>query len=429
MRVRYFCHAGQDTGYGRAATELALALVGAGVDLSIVPLNPNSSRFLDGPAASLGRFVCNNDDDAFDVAIVHTMPLDCAEAAEHGPAVYNDNVGDRPIVAYTTWEGIDVPADVVNSLRESFTDVWVPSNATYDAFLSTLPSERSLSTFILPHTFRPRAIVHASHSGGGEQRFRFYYVGAWTARKNTHGLIRAFSREFTPDDKVELVVHSPGVSVESFTAALVATGLEQHEQPSIRLSNQHVSDANLHGLIHDGCDCFVTATRGEAWNLPAFEAMLAGRMVIAPAGMGHDDFLFDDPDEMPFEKDLTDAVRVASVHQPAFVDIELIDHYEHRTAAAVWAGTPAKSERGIAFKTVGAQGLSSRTTWRDPDLTHLARAMRSVFESQKRDITLNYSPEERFGRGAVAKRAIDRLAYLLDRPTNQRQKETSDDDQ
>jgi glycosyltransferase involved in cell wall biosynthesis len=422
LKIRYYCHAGQNTGYGRAATELALALVAAGVDLSVVPINPDLSHFLEGDeAAALRSRVCNGDD--FDFAIIHTMPLDCRAVYEH-EVKWSRDLAYKPVVAYTTWEGVDVPAHVVKSLRESFDDVWVPSNATYDAFLSTLPSERSLSTFILPHTYdveKWRA-WHAyqretGHKYKDEVPFRFCYIGAWNARKNPHGLIRAFSRAFTPDDHVELVVHSPGVSVEMFTAALVATGLEQSEQPSIRLSGRYRSDGAMQAM-HGGYDCFVTATRGEAWNLPAFEAMLAGRMVIAPGGMGHDDFLFDDPDVLPFGGErLTDAVRVPSVHQPAFVDVELVDR-------VTVGGLETESRRpGLQFRTVGAQGLSSRTTWRDPDLVSLAMMMRAVYEQRSRAINLNYSPDQRFGYAAVAMKAIDRLTHLLDQSRHTRHDE------
>ena len=392
--VRLFCHAGQDTGYGVAATEIALALR-PHCDLQVVPLNPSLSRFDAGRAALLREVVHDGADAAYDVAIVHTMPLDLRTVHDREHAHYGECWGEagspRPcFIAYTTWEGVDVPSRVGTAML-GYDEVWLPSHATADAF--TQGPRVDIAHAVIPHAYDP-SLPRPFKAPGN--RFRFYYVGAWTTRKNPHGLLRAFAHAFEPGDDVELVVHSPGVSVEMFAAALVATGLEQKEMPRVRLSNEHLPHEKILEL-HASMDCFVTATRGEAWNLPAFDAMLAGRMAIAPGGMGHDDFLFEDPDVAPWDQDLTDAIRVSSVHQPAFVDVQSVQ----------------STTGGLAFTTAGAQGLTCKTIWRDPDLVSLATAMRHVYEQRKRDLQVFYKPEEKFGHAAVAKRAIDRIQSLI----------------
>ena len=40
--------------------------------------------------------------------------------------------------------------------------------------------------------------------------------------------------------------------------------------------DRYIDDQALFAL-HAKSDCFVSASRGEAWNLPAFDAMLAGK--------------------------------------------------------------------------------------------------------------------------------------------------------
>jgi hypothetical protein len=404
VKVRYICHAGIETGYGRAATDLALALVEAGVDLDLVPLS--TPWAFSGRAAVLAKHVeCSwplHGDREADVTIVHTMPMDCPKV--HEDVAESGETGAGPWIAYTTWEGVDLPSRVGDPLYRdgsdglSFDEVWVPSSATQDSFLNA--GDASYSTFVLPHTFQPDDQPIARRSD--EDVFRFVYIGAWTTRKNPHGLIRAFAATFAPADHVELVIHSPGVSVEMFTAALVATGLEQADMPRVRLSAERLSDDVMRQMHHQ-YDCFVTATRGEAWNLPAFEAMLAGRMVIAPGGMGHDDFLFEDPDVLAIggEETSTSARRVASFQQPAFVDV--------RTAEP----SPLFGKSTLVFTTVGAQGLSCRTSWRDPDLGHLGYQMRSVYEKRERDIRIDYDPASRFGHKVVAEKAISRMEHLI----------------
>jgi hypothetical protein len=393
MRIRYFCHAGQETGYGRAATEIALALLEAGdVELQIVPLNPSLTSFQTGRRETLLLpHARRPDDDApFDVAIVHTMPLDCQRVAEkwlHGA----DGI-DKVSIAYTTWEGLDVPEEVTSSLRGHFADIWVPSSSTKDAFLRS----RVTPTFVLPHTYEQRPELPPPTR---KDRFAFYYMGGWNVRKNPHGLIRAFVNAFGPDDPVSLTIHSPGLAQESFLAALAATGLEQAKMPRIHLSNLAVTDPLA---VHELFDCFVTAARGESWNLPAFEAMLSGRMVIAPWGMGHDDFLFWDPKYPPQNGRITSARATTSRPQPAAVDVEML------------SSDLVDGRRGVTFVTTGAQGLTSRTTWLDPDLVDLATVMREV-AIERPALIRRYEPAARFGHEVVAQRALDRIRILMDR--------------
>lgn len=407
MRIRYYCHAGQETGYGRAATELALALLEAGVDLTIHPLNPNFSSFSSGPQQRLAEHV-RDLVDTFDAAsgpcdacLVHTMPLDCEKVLKQ----YSATTG-APTIAYTTWEGITVPSTVEVALGD-FDDVWVPSEATREAFLNEV--EPPISPFVLPHTFRPyeRVRHQGEHLDGP---FTFYYVGAWTARKNVHGLIRTFAHAFEPTEPVQLLLHSPGVSREQLIAAMVQTGFEQREMPKIVLSNRTLSEQELWSM-HEAMDCFVTATRGESWNLPAFEAMLAGRHIVAPGCMGHDDFLFEDPRAFVENREIeiyTSAVRVSSYEAPAMVDV-----IAEQTMSAGGMFTGRTQPTGIAYRVQGAQGLTSKTLWRDPSLPALASAMRDAFENHRSDLTLNYSPAERFGHEPVAQRALARIRSVL----------------
>src|SRR5258706_16215485 len=75
VRIRYYGHIGQPTGYGRAAMDMCMALLGQGAELQIVPIARDAvlpKEFL--PLAShLG-----GDSRRPDVVIAHTLPLDCA---------------------------------------------------------------------------------------------------------------------------------------------------------------------------------------------------------------------------------------------------------------------------------------------------------------------------------------------------------------
>lgn len=373
MRVRYYSHAHLPTGFGRAALELALALDRAGVQVEVVTMGP---RPVDVPWP-VPDHLCEPIVEP-DVVIVHTLPGDCHRVLEAEGLARGK--GPR-LIAYTTWEALTAPAAIVGPLYEAFDQVWAPSMAAARAlgangehgapFIREMADKR---TRVIPHGY-DETVVRPNDGAVGE-RFRFYWIGAWTARKNPGGLIRAFAQAFAPGERVELTLHSPGTSFDTFIATLAQTGLGQDELPRITLSNQHLSASTI-AAMHQQADCFVSAARGEAWNLPAFDAMLAGRHVITQYGLGSDDFLLNT------SADLCDGYEA-----PAQVDVTFVDG---------------------RVKVKGAQGLSSRSVWLEPNLCSLADSMRDAEVNDRRNIKIDYDVAGRFGFAAVAQHVVNVL--------------------
>lgn len=380
MKVRYYGHAGQNTGYGKAALGMCHALLSAGVELEVRTLAPYSTlKFEDHDLPVANRLRDDHDlDPRPDAVIVHTLPMDCGKVLEHSGLVTPGMLpADSLLIAYTTWEGTnETIAGGRGDFGLSFFDqIWVPS-----------PASRFLGgeEIVMPHAFDEATLESRRQDAArADDRFRFYYVGAWTVRKNVVGLIRAYAHAFTPDDRVELVLRCSGATKETFVMGVHQTGLQMHEMPPVRFASDYISDAAMIGF-HREMDCFVTASRGEAWNLPAFEALLAGRHVIAPKGQGSDIFLVD-----------TSAALYRSWSAPAGVDVRLM---------------PAPEEGGFAVQTIGAQGLSARHCWREPDLLGLAGCMHDAYLTHRRQMTtVAYDVAERFGYKAVGRRAVEIL--------------------
>jgi len=307
-----------------------------------------------------------------DVVIVHTLPGDCHRVLEVERLARSEG---SKLIACTTWEGLSAPPELVDRLYERFDQVWVPSQVNATAF-----RRPGLHARVVPHCFDPRAPM-AQVQRPDDDAFRFYWIGAWNARKNPMGLIRAFALAFEAGSRAELLIHSPGCSMDTFVHALASTGLEQRDLPTIKLSNKQLSTIAVENL-HASSDCFVSASRGEAWNLPAFEALIADRMVITQYGLGSDDFLID-----------TSADLVDGIEAPAQVDVSI-----------------TRSDDGaVEMKRIGAQGLTARCLWLEPNLSSLAEAMRHVMSERKRDIKATYDVAERFGYAAVAEHALKLL--------------------
>lgn len=371
MKIRYYGHNGSGSGYGRAADEMVEALASAGAELEVRPLAPPASW---NGAAAVSRFFKTDDHlTPPDRIIVHTLPLDIGRAIGAMPS-------DVLTVAYTTWEALQVPKPAMRSIADADA-LWVPSKATLRAF-ARLPVITPVPVFLMPHAY-DESRDYAYTGERPDRPFTFYYVGAWTARKNPGGLVRAFCSEFTRSDDVQLLLQCRGVGREILAGALAATGLPQEETPRVQISNKELTETELWGLHGAMGDVFVSATRGEAWNLPAFEAMLAGRHIIVPAQQGTADFL-----------DHTTAAQIASSPAPAFVDIRVAP-----PAADAPPGT-------LNLQRVGAQGLTARCQWKEPDLNELATRMRYAYEERHRALTVHYDVAAEFGRKAVGQRAI-----------------------
>jgi glycosyltransferase involved in cell wall biosynthesis len=387
MRVRYYGHVGRLTGYGQAGADLCMSLLAAGAELEIgvigKPPPSEAAVALEHYDALRARLRHEHEMTTPDVVIVHTLPLDCARVVELV------GCGDSPCVAYTTWEAASAMPEEVTTALGDFDQVWVPSYQAWCAMggTPTIFDGRSDRLVIVPHAFDPATLEERRRkSFNFDLGYRFYYSGAWTSRKNPAGILRAWAMAFGKDDGpgVGLVLHCPGAHQEQFAIALHQTGLTPDQMAPVVFRTQPLSDMEYLDL-HRKHDCFVTATRGEAWNLPAFDAMLAGRHVIHPIGMGADDYLED-----------TSAHRYGGMLAPASVDVTVTERM---------AGV-------VKLSIVGAQGLSSRSTWLEPNLVVLADAMKSAYRGRCRDLTIDYDVADRYGYPAVGKTALTALEDL-----------------
>ena len=104
--------------------------------------------------------------------------------------------------------------------------------------------------------------------------FRYFALGNLFYRKGFDLLIKAFDEEFTSDDSVELIIGGSGPE----EIALKEQVQKLRNNPSIKL----IGHLNRAQTIEEykQCDCFVLASRCEAYGLVYREAMAVGRPVI-----------------------------------------------------------------------------------------------------------------------------------------------------
>jgi glycosyltransferase involved in cell wall biosynthesis len=110
-------------------------------------------------------------------------------------------------------------------------------------------------------------------------------------------LIQWFIEEFRNED-VGLVLKAHGANNSTpdreRTEGMLRNFIAEQGSRQCKIHHIHgsMTDEELHGLyIHPKIKCYVTATHGEGFGLPIYEAAYSGLPVIAPNWSGHKDFL------------------------------------------------------------------------------------------------------------------------------------------
>jgi hypothetical protein len=292
-----------------------------------------------------------------DVAIVCGRPLDCANLRDLDAR----GGGHRASIAITYSHAIR-EGNAERDWLAGFTQVWLPSMAAIQSFNLT-----NARLVFVPYDERKHPQVPRKRVIGREQpdRYRFYWAGPWTPLANPKGVIRAFTYTFRSNEPVDLLMRSP-VSANIFGEAVMGTGFLDR---MIILDN---GDGSLPPDQVDAHDCFVTAHRGAAWDLDAFNAMLEGRHVISPRGSGADTYL---------------------LGTSAFL-------YQYVQSIAYHGMHPHDG-------TTDCEQLDARQIWREPDLLELSRGMRAAFKSRTRTLTVPYNIADRYSYEVVAEAMYD----------------------
>lgn len=363
MRIRYYCHWSELSGFGRAARDYVAALAAAGAQVDVVSWSGN--RASPEPRYQHPDVFSLEDYDRLappDVAVFHASAPWLIRGL---PPRLIDDLDRVPRVAMTTWETLVAPDWVTVGLADSFDRVIVPS--TYAcAGLHAGAANVELDVRVVPHTFDPAFWVPQEVPHGPE--VRFYTSGVWSERKNPLGVVRAYLHAFTAADDVKLTLAVADPDVASLRALLACSGIPPERQPRIEVlpgagMTMGMGEQQLLDL-HRNHDCYVSATRGEAWGLGMFEAACMRRLVIAPDQGGQVDFLDDTCHEL-----------YPTASTPCF-------GHERRGAVQVQADGRAVQQSSIAIP----PGVDARQCWGEPSLDHLATRMRDLYNMFRHDL-------------------------------------------
>lgn len=276
-----------DTGWGVASRNLALALDRAGVDVvcrSLV-LNHYNQNIPERIVELEGKPIQN-----CDVCIQYVLPHFMSWQSG-----FKKHIG----IYFTETEGIELTSwpDNLNLMDE----IWTPcrqmlQNAKNNGI--TKPCKLLYPAFDIDQYKKEYEPLDNFRDKYG---FVFYTIAEFNKRKHLSALIQAFHLEFDIDENVTLLIKTnrSGMNDEQLVSEVqgLSDKIKSHLNIRKRYKNELIIPAylNVETLyrLHNSCDCFVMPSYGEAWCIPAFEAMAFGKMPICTNTGGMRDFILD----------------------------------------------------------------------------------------------------------------------------------------
>jgi len=277
-KVLYIGNCTENTGYGEAVRQMIAAMDSVGIDVVVRPL------FLGGQnipvSQRLGELI-NKDDRNPDVVIQHTLPHFME---------YNGKCGKNIGLFASETNRFDngIWPEKLNLMDE----VWVISQQQIEACKTSgvqVPVnlvQHPCNVAKYQQKYEPLKYKQL------ENKFVFYWLGEFNQRKNLAAAVKAFHIEFDPDEPVELIIKTsiPGKNPVE-TASIINEYLKEIKEnlklyknigvyKKETLITAYMKESDLMRL-HKSGHCFICTSHGEAFCLPAADALGVGNPVIA----------------------------------------------------------------------------------------------------------------------------------------------------
>ncbi len=349
MKVLYIGNYKDGTGWGNAALGNILSMRAANIEVVARAITyrvddlGSSSPIEVIDAENMSRSGC-------DIVVQHVLPR-----------YYSYNGDYKKNVGYLDLESYNIRPTGWHRYCNMMDEMWVPSEDTKRLLED---SGVNVPIKIVPHAIDIKEIENhkrTSEIPALQGLFTFGFIGEFIERKNVKALVQAFHMEFDPREPVNLLIKTSGKDMQFIEGYLrgVRNGLRIRNNYRKEVVVTGMLNKNEYFTLMNQIDCFVMPSRGEAFCIPAVEAMALGKNSIYTASTGMDHLL---------------GWGVASHKVPCFGALE--------------------SMTGLD---------TAMSTWREIDVLELCKTMRSAYNtlSQPSDLaarkTAAISEAQKFG--------------------------------
>lgn len=205
----------------------------------------------------------------------------------------------RPRAFYTMFERCHVIPETATKLKQ-LDGVWVLCSKNAEEL-----QRHGVNAVTIPPCYReddPVRLKRRYKVRGANEPLRFYWIGRNEPRKAMDNVVRAFLRAFRPGQATLTLKMSPIKWRGDVITASQAAEEEIAKDPAWNVVEAaqaiQIVDARLTreemAQLHADHHVYVSASRGEGWDLPAFEAKLVGNRVISTDSGGPRDFIHAD---------------------------------------------------------------------------------------------------------------------------------------
>jgi hypothetical protein len=316
MKILYIGHYKEHSGWAQAAKDYILALDMAGIDVVCrnVTLTVDS-KDVDKRLLELEKKSTDN----CDFCIQHVLPHHIV-----GTSGFKKNIAilesETTSLKHLPW---------FNYLQQ-VDEIWVPNE---DAKNFLEEDKIGVPVKVVEHCCDIEKYTKKYQELNIPQvnnTFRFYYIGDLNDRKNLRSIIRCFHSEFDPSEKVSLILKVKKFGMNPEQTKHYVDNILAEEKTKLRMYRdiqsytkdmviaQDVSDDQIYAL-HQYCDCFICPSHGEAWSIPAFDAMAFGNTPICSDFGGPKQFI--DKDDLSTGILINGVYSVCQCSDAAFPDM------------------------------------------------------------------------------------------------------------
>jgi glycosyltransferase involved in cell wall biosynthesis len=277
------------TGYAKAAIENILALDSAGIEVV-----PRSIKMTNTTGEVPSRIDELEKKDLLGVDVLYQYNL---------PSEFVYKGGVKNVGRYDYETDSFSNSDWIHQL--GMMDQVIVSCEHQKTAISNQSSDVESKTIVVPHSVDMKKFSDDHKTidfGLPKDTIKFYTIAEFGRRKNIPALLLAYFSRFSSDDNVALIIktHMPNRNQAAASEAIrgIIDDLKQgmgrfaslDRYPKVVLQTGYMTDDEINS-IHNSCDAFVTASHGEAWCLPAIDALGFGNTVIAPNHSAFKDYI------------------------------------------------------------------------------------------------------------------------------------------